>query len=70
MVWGGVDKPCRAAGMERGSQASPGSSEQAEFSIGKIKISTNGMMEASVGPAITPWAGWWLLPLKARALLG
>lgn len=70
MMWWGVDEPCRAASMERGSQASSGSLEQAGFSIGKIKISTNGTMGASVEPAITSWTGWRLLLLKDRALSG
>ena len=65
-----MDEPCRAASRERGSQASSGSLEQAGFSVGKIKISTDGTTEASVEPAITCWTERRLLLLKGRALLG
>lgn len=50
----GMDEPCS---MQRDSQASSGSLEQAGFSIGKIKISMIFMIEASVEPAITSWSG-------------
>lgn len=64
------DEPCRATSVEKGSQAWSGSLEQAAFSIGKIKISTNGTSEASVVLALTSWTGRRLLLLKGKALSG
>lgn len=56
--------------MERDLQASSGSFNQGGFSIGKIKISTNGVTEVSGEPAFTIWTGQRLLLLKSRTLLG